>query len=42
VLPTASKKPTVIAMEESRRGLVKYDLIVPTPPAAEPAPEAVL
>ena len=28
-LPTSSKKPTVIAMEEVRRGLVKYDLIVP-------------
>ena len=27
VLPTSSKKPTVIAMEEVRRGLVKYDLI---------------
>ena len=26
VLPTAAKKPTVIAMEESRRGLVKYYL----------------
>lgn len=26
VLPTSSKKPTVIAMEEARRGLVKYDL----------------
>ena len=26
VLPTSSKKPTVIAMEEVRRGLVKYDL----------------
>jgi DNA-directed RNA polymerase subunit omega len=25
VLPTTSKKPTVIAMEEVRRGLVKYD-----------------
>jgi DNA-directed RNA polymerase subunit omega len=25
VLPTASKKPTVIAMEEARRGLVKYE-----------------
>lgn len=24
-LPTTSKKPTVIAMEEVRRGLVKYD-----------------
>jgi DNA-directed RNA polymerase subunit omega len=28
-LPTSSKKRTVIAMEEVRRGLVKYDLIVP-------------
>jgi DNA-directed RNA polymerase subunit omega len=28
-LPTSSKKPTIIAMEEVRRGLVKYDLIVP-------------
>ena len=27
VLPTSSKKPTVIAMEEVRRGLVKYDLL---------------
>lgn len=25
-LPTSSKKPTVIAMEETRRGLVKYTL----------------
>lgn len=24
-LPTSSKKPTVIAMEEVRRGLVKYE-----------------
>ena len=42
VLPTASKKPTVIAMEEVRRGLVKYELTGPltetaAPPAAEPA-----
>jgi len=42
VLPTASKKPTVIAMEESRRGLVKYELVIPVLPTAEPAPEAVL
>ena len=28
-LPTSSQKPTVIAMEEVRRGLVKYELIVP-------------
>jgi DNA-directed RNA polymerase subunit omega len=26
VLPTSLKKPTVIAMEEVRRGLVKYNL----------------
>ena len=26
VLPTSSKKPTIIAMEEVRRGLVKYTL----------------
>ena len=26
VLPTSSKKPTVIAMEEVRRGLVKYEI----------------
>ena len=26
VLPTSSKKSTVIAMEEARRGLVKYEL----------------
>ena len=31
-LPTSSKKPTVIATEEVRRGLVKYDLIVPVVP----------
>lgn len=28
-LPTSSKKPTVIATEEVRRGLVKYDLVTP-------------
>jgi DNA-directed RNA polymerase subunit omega len=28
-LPTSSRKPTVVAMEEVRRGLVKYQLIVP-------------
>ena len=26
MLPTSSKKSTVIAMEEARRGLVKYDI----------------
>jgi DNA-directed RNA polymerase subunit omega len=30
-LPTSSKKPTVIATEEVRRGLVKYDTPVPVP-----------
>jgi DNA-directed RNA polymerase subunit omega len=25
VLPTSSKKPTIIAMEEVRRGLIKYE-----------------
>jgi DNA-directed RNA polymerase subunit omega len=28
VLPTTSKKPTVMAMEEVRRGLVPYEQIV--------------
>ena len=37
VLPTSSKKPTVIAMEEARRGLVKYDL-PGTEPVVEEAP----
>ena len=41
VLPTSSKKPTVIAMEEVRRGLVKYNLIVPEPVAEAPAEPAV-
>ena len=38
-LPTSSKKPTIIAMEEVRRGLVKYSLTGPAPEepvAAEP------
>jgi len=33
VLPTSSRKPTVIAMEEARRGLVKYD--IPLAPVME-------
>jgi DNA-directed RNA polymerase subunit omega len=39
VLPTSSKKPTIIAMEEVRRGLVKYSLTGPVSeePIAEPA-----
>ena len=39
VLPTSSKKPTVIAMEEVRRGLVKYSAtgeMPEEPAAAEP------
>ncbi|MBI3471488.1 MAG: DNA-directed RNA polymerase subunit omega [Candidatus Solibacter usitatus] len=41
-LPTTSKKPTVIAMEEVRRGLVKYELLnQPTPPEEPAAPETV-
>jgi DNA-directed RNA polymerase subunit omega len=34
-LPTTSKKPTVAAMEEVRRGLVKYDDPVRDAPRAE-------
>ena len=30
-LPTTSKKPTVTAMEEVRRGLVKYEDVPPPP-----------
>jgi len=31
VLPTSSRKPTVIAMEEARRGLVKYETNIHPP-----------
>ncbi|HUA63207.1 MAG TPA: DNA-directed RNA polymerase subunit omega [Verrucomicrobiae bacterium] len=41
VLPTSSKKPTIIATEEVRRGLVKYSLAGQAAPE-EPAPESVL
>ena len=34
-LPTTSKKPTVAAMEEVRRGLVKYDDPLREEPVAE-------
>lgn len=41
VLPTSSKKSTVIAMEEARRGLVKYELpidpLLVVDPIEEPA-----
>ena len=35
-LPTTSKKPTVIAMEEVRRGLVKYELLTEEPMKKSP------
>jgi DNA-directed RNA polymerase subunit omega len=40
VLPTSSKKSTIIAMEEVRRGLVKYSLTghAPEQPLVEPEP----
>ena len=38
VLPTTSKKPTVIAAEEVRRGLVKWEDASLAPPPEEPAP----
>ena len=42
VLPTSSKKPTIIAMEEVRRGLVKYELIGLPLVEEAPAPEVIL
>jgi DNA-directed RNA polymerase subunit omega len=39
VLPTTSKKPTVIAAEEVRRGLVKWEDALQTPPPAIPEPQ---
>jgi DNA-directed RNA polymerase subunit omega len=38
-LPTSSKKQTVVAMEEVRRGLVKYNISGPAP---EPEREPIL
>jgi DNA-directed RNA polymerase subunit omega len=38
-LPTSSKKATVIAAEEVRRGLVKYELTGPAVEFVEPLPE---
>jgi DNA-directed RNA polymerase subunit omega len=38
VLPTTSKKPTVMAIEETRRGLVKYNDPLRELPAEEKAP----
>ena len=40
-LPTSSKKPTIIAAEEVRRGLVKYEIPGVTPPLEEPAPDTI-
>jgi DNA-directed RNA polymerase subunit omega len=42
VLPTSSKKPTIIAMEEVRRGLVKYEIIGLPAVEEAPVPEVVL
>ena len=39
VLPTSSKKPTVIAIEEVRRGLVKYTLTGRAPGILRSEPE---
>ena len=36
VLPTSSRKSTVIAMEEARRGLIKYDIPVVLAPNVLP------
>jgi DNA-directed RNA polymerase subunit omega len=38
-LPTSSKKPTVIAMEEVRRGLVKYEILGVEPKEEPPIEE---
>ena len=38
-LPTTSKKPTVTAMEEVRRGLIKYNDPTQEPAEAEAPPE---
>jgi DNA-directed RNA polymerase subunit omega len=38
-LPTSSKKATVIAIEEVRRGLVKYEILPPIVEPVEIVPE---
>ena len=38
-LPTTSKKPTIAAMEEVRRGLIKYHDAAQNPPADDTAQE---
>jgi DNA-directed RNA polymerase subunit omega len=42
VLPTSSKKSTIIAMEEVRRGLVKYEILPPLVVEEAPVPETIL
>jgi DNA-directed RNA polymerase subunit omega len=42
VLPTSSKKSTIIAMEEVRRGLVKYEILPPLIVEEAPVPETIL
>ena len=39
VLPNTSRKPTVTSMEETRRGLVKYEDLMRVPPPADVVPE---
>jgi DNA-directed RNA polymerase subunit omega len=39
MLPTSSKKATIIAAEEVRRGLVKYEIINPVVEPVEVLPE---
>ncbi|MDX2269467.1 MAG: DNA-directed RNA polymerase subunit omega [Bryobacter sp.] len=38
-LPTISRKPTVVAMEETRRGLVQYHIVGAEDEAAAPSEE---
>jgi DNA-directed RNA polymerase subunit omega len=38
ILPTSSKKPTLIAVEEVRRGLIKYSVTGESPDAVQPEP----
>ena len=40
VLPTSSRKSTVIAMEETRRGLVKYEIGGDVPVVAGEVPQS--
>jgi hypothetical protein len=38
-LPTTSKKPTIMAMEEVRRGLIKWNDPTLAPPVSEEEPQ---